>query len=109
MELTHREWSLLGLLLKQLGQVVGREEVLAVWQTQAPEGVAGGAGGGGASGAGGTRIRQGLVSGWDQLRGLRRAVHHRLSTMPTDLHASTAHHGHARPGRGKRCGHPDHE
>jgi DNA-binding response OmpR family regulator len=58
MELTHREWSLLGLLLKKLGQVVGREEVLAVWQTQAPEGVAGGAGagagtgGGGASGAG---------------------------------------------------------
>ncbi len=52
MELTHREWSLLGLLLKQLGQVVGREEVLAVWQTQAPEGVASGAGGGGASGAG---------------------------------------------------------
>lgn len=52
MELTHREWSLLGLLLKQLGQVVGREEVLAVWQTQAPEGVAGGAGAGGASGAG---------------------------------------------------------
>lgn len=47
MELTHREWSLLGLLLKQLGQVVGREEVLAVWQTQAPEGgVVGGVGGG---------------------------------------------------------------
>jgi DNA-binding response OmpR family regulator len=42
MELTHREWSLLGLLLKQLGQVVGREEVLAVWQTQAPEGSVGG-------------------------------------------------------------------
>ena len=38
MELTHREWSLLGLLLKHLGQVVGREDVLAVWQTQAPEG-----------------------------------------------------------------------
>jgi len=47
MELTHREWSLLTLLVKQLGQVVGREEVLAVWQTQAPEGgVAGGAGSG---------------------------------------------------------------
>lgn len=38
MELTHREWSLLTLLLKQLGQVVSREEVLAVWQNQAPEG-----------------------------------------------------------------------
>ena len=46
MELTLREWSLLGLLLRQLGQVVGREDVLAVWQTQAPEGVAGGAGAG---------------------------------------------------------------
>lgn len=46
MELTHREWSLLGLLLRQLGQVVGREDVLAVWQTHAPEG-----GGSGASGA----------------------------------------------------------
>jgi DNA-binding response OmpR family regulator len=41
MELTHREWSLLTLLVKQLGQVVGREEVLAVWQSQAPEGGAG--------------------------------------------------------------------
>lgn len=37
-ELTRREWSLLGLLLRQLGQVVGREDVLAVWQTHAPEG-----------------------------------------------------------------------
>lgn len=46
-ELTHREWSLLTLLVKQLGQVVGREDVLAVWQTQAPEGgVAAGAGSG---------------------------------------------------------------
>lgn len=41
MELTHREWSLLTLLLKQLGQVVSREEVLAAWQHQAPEGGAG--------------------------------------------------------------------
>ncbi len=41
MELTHREWSLLTLLLKQLGQVVSREEVLALWQHQAPEGGAG--------------------------------------------------------------------
>ena len=38
MELTHREWSLLTLLMKQLGQVVSREEVLSVWQNQAPEG-----------------------------------------------------------------------
>ena len=44
MELTHREWSLLTLLVKQLGQVVGREEVLAVWQTHAPEGGAAGSG-----------------------------------------------------------------
>lgn len=44
MELTHREWSLLTLLVKQLGQVVGREEVLAVWQTQAAEGGAAGSG-----------------------------------------------------------------
>ena len=44
MELTHREWSLLTLLVKQLGQVVGREEVLAVWQTQAAEGGVAGSG-----------------------------------------------------------------
>jgi DNA-binding response OmpR family regulator len=42
MELTHREWSLLTLLMKQLGQVVSREDVLSVWQNQAPEGGAGG-------------------------------------------------------------------
>lgn len=41
MELTHREWSLLTLLMKQLDQVVSREEVLSVWQNQAPEGGAG--------------------------------------------------------------------
>jgi hypothetical protein len=44
MELTHREWSLLTLLAKQLGQVVGREDVLAVWQTQALEGGVAGSG-----------------------------------------------------------------
>ena len=46
MELTHREWSLLTLLVKQLGQVVGREDVLAVWQTQVPDGGVGAVGGG---------------------------------------------------------------
>jgi DNA-binding response OmpR family regulator len=33
-ELTAREWSLLDLLVKQSGQVVSREAVLAVWQNQ---------------------------------------------------------------------------
>ena len=37
MELTQREWSLLKLLLDQMGQVVSREDVFTVWQTQAPE------------------------------------------------------------------------
>jgi DNA-binding response OmpR family regulator len=42
MELTHREWSLLSLLVKHLGQVVSREDVLAVWQSAPAEGVGGG-------------------------------------------------------------------
>jgi DNA-binding response OmpR family regulator len=40
MDLTHREWSLLSLLVNNLGQVVGREDVLAVWQTQPQDGAA---------------------------------------------------------------------
>jgi two-component system OmpR family response regulator len=36
-ELTQREWELLGLLLAQAGKVVGREEVLAVWQSGGAE------------------------------------------------------------------------
>jgi two-component system OmpR family response regulator len=38
MDLTHREWSLLSLLVGNMGQVVGREDVLAVWQTQPADG-----------------------------------------------------------------------
>lgn len=38
MELTQREWSLLSLLVNNMGQVVGREDVLAVWQTQPQDG-----------------------------------------------------------------------
>ena len=37
MDLTQREWSLLKLLLDHMGQVVSREDVFSVWQTQAPE------------------------------------------------------------------------
>ncbi|MCX7276017.1 MAG: response regulator [Burkholderiales bacterium] len=33
LELTQREWSLLSLLVANAGQVVGREDVLAVWQS----------------------------------------------------------------------------
>ena len=40
LEVTHREWALLGLLVNNLGQVVGREDVLAVWQTQPGDGAA---------------------------------------------------------------------
>ena len=40
MDLTHREWSLLSLLVNNLGQVVAREDVLAVWQTQPQDGSA---------------------------------------------------------------------
>lgn len=36
-DLTHREWSLLSLLVSNLGQVVGREDVLAVWQSEPVE------------------------------------------------------------------------
>lgn len=32
LDLTQREWSLLGLLVAQAGQVVSREDVLSVWQ-----------------------------------------------------------------------------
>lgn len=38
LELTQREWALLSLLVSNLGQVVGREDVLAVWQTQPADG-----------------------------------------------------------------------
>jgi DNA-binding response OmpR family regulator len=41
MELTQREWSLLSLLVNNLGQVVGREDVLAVWQSEPTEGSSG--------------------------------------------------------------------
>ena len=40
MDLTHREWSLLSLLVNNMGQVVAREDVLAVWQTQPQDGSA---------------------------------------------------------------------
>jgi two-component system OmpR family response regulator len=42
LDITQREWSLLSLLISNLGQVVGREDVLAVWQTQPSDGTAGG-------------------------------------------------------------------
>jgi DNA-binding response OmpR family regulator len=42
MELTHREWSLLTLLVNNLGQVVSREDVLAVWQSEPAEGAGSG-------------------------------------------------------------------
>ena len=37
-ELTQREWELLALLVRCTGQVVSREDVLAVWQSDAGEG-----------------------------------------------------------------------
>jgi DNA-binding response OmpR family regulator len=40
--LTQREWSLLSLLVTNMGQVVGREDVLAVWQTQPLDGTTSG-------------------------------------------------------------------
>lgn len=42
MDLTQREWSLLSLLVTNMGQVVGREDVLAVWQTQPLDGTTSG-------------------------------------------------------------------
>jgi DNA-binding response OmpR family regulator len=36
-ELTQREWSLLDLLVRHTGQVVSREDVLAVWQSEPGE------------------------------------------------------------------------
>jgi DNA-binding response OmpR family regulator len=33
LELTHREWALLSLLVANAGQVVGREDVLSAWKT----------------------------------------------------------------------------
>ena len=42
MELTQREWALLQLLVANSGQVVSREDVLAVWQAQPGEGAPGG-------------------------------------------------------------------
>jgi two-component system OmpR family response regulator len=38
LDLTQREWALLSLLVNNPGQVVGREDVLAVWQTQPTDG-----------------------------------------------------------------------
>ena len=37
-ELTQREWELLALLVRCAGQVVSREDVLAVWQSEGSEG-----------------------------------------------------------------------
>jgi DNA-binding response OmpR family regulator len=42
LELTQREWALLGLLVANFGQVVSREDVLATWQAEPVE--SGGAG-----------------------------------------------------------------
>lgn len=41
MELTHREWSLLTLLVSNMGQVVSRDDVLGVWQSAPAEGAGG--------------------------------------------------------------------
>ena len=41
LDITQREWSLLSLLVSNVGQVVGREDVLAVWQTEPAEGAGG--------------------------------------------------------------------
>ena len=38
MELTQREWALLQLLVANAGQVVSREDVLSVWQSEAVDG-----------------------------------------------------------------------
>ena len=38
MELTHREWALLSLLVSHAGQVVSREDVLGVWQSEPGDG-----------------------------------------------------------------------
>ena len=38
LELTQREWSLLSLLVSNQGQVVSREDVLSVWQSQPTDG-----------------------------------------------------------------------
>jgi DNA-binding response OmpR family regulator len=38
LDLTQREWSLLSLLVSNMGQVVGREDVLSVWQSQPVDG-----------------------------------------------------------------------
>ena len=37
LEVTQREWSLLSLLVARAGQVVSREDVMAVWQNDAAE------------------------------------------------------------------------
>jgi len=42
MELTQREWSLLSLLVHNLGQVVSREDVLGVWQAEPLDGAGSG-------------------------------------------------------------------
>lgn len=42
LELTQREWALLSLLVSHAGQVVSREDVLAVWQSEPQEGAAAG-------------------------------------------------------------------
>lgn len=42
LELTQREWALLSLLVTHAGQVVSREDVLAVWQSEPGDGVGAG-------------------------------------------------------------------
>ena len=42
LELTQREWALLSLLVSHAGQVVSREDVLAVWQSEPGDSASGG-------------------------------------------------------------------
>lgn len=71
LEVTQREWSLLSLLVSRAGEVVSREDVLAVWQSDAAEAVAPSTSGSNALEVYIHRLRRKLAASTIQIRNVR--------------------------------------
>ena len=71
LEVTQREWSLLSLLVARVGQVVSREDVLAVWQNDAADPAAAAVSGSNALEVYIHRLRRKLAATTIQIRNVR--------------------------------------
>ena len=71
LEVTQREWSLLSLLVARAGQVVSREDVLAVWQNDAANSAAATISGSNALEVYVHRLRRKLATTTIQIRNVR--------------------------------------